>query len=206
MWLRHTCSNVAMTIILITSTFLKKTTGYCCNKSQLTRRPLCFRSLTYHKNSTFFYHNNHPLNISRYLLFTNTFNFSLVLYNVTLPPEVHHVFSVSMTQCFGFFSSHEHKVLRVSFCDSPLSVVRQCVRQCIIFFIQTTFSLKPFIRFWPNFTGMIPGWSLTKVVQTIPVGCLSRSRGNRFSKCNFQKSSCLNLQGPELSYLVYSII
>ena len=29
---------------------------------------------------------------------------------------------------------------------------------------------------------------------------------NRFSKCNFQKSSCLKLQGPELSYLVYSII
>ena len=27
-----------------------------------------------------------------------------------------------------------------------------------------------------------------------------------FSKCNFQKSSCLKLQGPELSYLVYSII
>ena len=29
---------------------------------------------------------------------------------------------------------------------------------------------------------------------------------NRFSKFNFQKSSCLKLQGPEVSYLVYSII
>ena len=29
---------------------------------------------------------------------------------------------------------------------------------------------------------------------------------NRFSKCHFQKSPCLKLQGPELSYLVYSII
>jgi len=29
---------------------------------------------------------------------------------------------------------------------------------------------------------------------------------NRFSKCNFQKSSCPKLQGPELSYLVYNII
>jgi len=29
---------------------------------------------------------------------------------------------------------------------------------------------------------------------------------NRFSKCNFQKSSCLKLQCTELSYLVYSII
>ena len=30
---------------------------------------------------------------------------------------------------------------------------------------------------WPNFTGMIPGWSPIKVVQTVPVGCISRSRG-----------------------------
>jgi len=29
---------------------------------------------------------------------------------------------------------------------------------------------------------------------------------SRFSKCNFQKSSCLKLQGPVLSYLVFSII
>jgi len=29
---------------------------------------------------------------------------------------------------------------------------------------------------------------------------------NRFLKCNFQKSYWLKLQGPELSYLVYSII
>jgi len=29
---------------------------------------------------------------------------------------------------------------------------------------------------------------------------------NMFSKCNFQRSFCLKLQGPELSYLVYSII
>ena len=29
---------------------------------------------------------------------------------------------------------------------------------------------------------------------------------NRFIKCNLKKSSCLKLQGSELSYLVYSII
>jgi len=29
----------------------------------------------------------------------------------------------------------------------------------------------------PNFTGMIPGWSSIKVVQTVTVGCISRSRG-----------------------------
>jgi len=44
----------------------------------------------------------------------------------------------------------------------------------------------------PNFTGIIPGWSPIKVVQTVPVGCISRLRvkKKRFSKCNFQKSSC----------------
>jgi len=167
---------------------------------------------------------------------------------------------------------------------------------------------------WPNSTGMVPGWSLTKIVQMVLIGCICRSRDqklgfqnaifknlliwiymaqgfhiwyiassrgprpklfklcpwgqnwlrpedhnftlnyirktsnnffswtangnltkldrngpwvvpyqnrsngsdwlhkwvtgskNRFSKCNFQKSSCLKLQGQELSYLIYSII
>ena len=55
---------------------------------------------------------------------------------------------------------------------------------------------------------MIPGWSPIKIVQTVPVGCISRSQGQYigFSKCNFQKSSCLKLQGPVLSYLIYNII
>jgi len=40
------------------------------------------------------------------------------------------------------------------------------------------------------------------------IGCISWSRGskNRILKSNFQKSSCLELQGPELWYLIYSII
>jgi len=38
------------------------------------------------------------------------------------------------------------------------------------------------------------------------IGCISRSLGqNRFSKCNFQKSSRLKLQGPGLSYLMSNI-
>jgi len=83
-------------------------------------------------------------------------------------------------------SSPEHKVLRVSYCDSPLSVVRRlCVpawaRVCGNFFIKTTSPLKPLIGFWPNFTGMIPGWSSTKVVQ---VGYISRSRGQKISLQN----------------------
>ena len=32
------------------------------------------------------------------------------------------------------------------------------------------------IGFWPNFTGMILGWSSCKVVQMVPVHCISRSQ------------------------------
>ena len=86
------------------------------------------------------------------------------------------------------------------------SSVSACVRACVNFFIQTTSKLL--IGFWPNYTWLIPMCSSTKVVQTVPVDCIRRSRGqkNRFSKCNLKKSSCLKLQGPEHSYLVYSII
>jgi len=31
----------------------------------------------------------------------------------------------------------------------------------------------------PNFTGIFPGCSPIKVVQTVPVGCISRSRGQK---------------------------
>jgi len=62
---------------------------------------------------------------------------------------------------------------------------------------------------WPNFTGMIEPW-------VVPYqNCSNRSSWlhklvmgsiNRFLKWNFKKSSCLKLQGPDLYYLVYSII
>jgi len=77
-------------------------------------------------------------------------------------------------------SSPEHRVLKVSFCGNPLSVARLSVRPCIRQqFLYTTSPLKPLIGFLPNFTGMIPGWSSTKVVQTVPVGCISRSWGKK---------------------------
>jgi len=49
-------------------------------------------------------------------------------------------------------------------------------------------------------------WSPIKVVQTDSVGCINRSQGKKIGFQNFQKPSCLKLQGPELLYLVYSII
>jgi len=54
---------------------------------------------------------------------------------------------------------------------------------------------------------MIPGWSPIKVVQTVPVGCISRSR---VQKIGFQNAIFKNLlvrkKGPVLSYLIYNII
>jgi len=44
------------------------------------------------------------------------------------------------------------------------------------------------VGFGPNFTGMIPGWSPTKVVQMVLIGCISRSRGQkiRFQNATFK--------------------
>ena len=40
-----------------------------------------------------------------------------------------------------------------------------------------TSSLEPLMGIQPNFTGMIRWWFPIKVVQTVPVGCISRSLG-----------------------------
>ena len=53
-----------------------------------------------------------------------------------------------------------------------------------------TFSLELLMGIGPNFTGMIPGWSPIKVVQTVPVGCISRSRGQEIG---FQNAIFKNL-------------
>ena len=119
-------------------------------------------------------------------------------------PRLHHC---QVHYCV--FSSPEHKVLMVSYCDRALSVV---VRRpsCVVlkFFYLNIFSSET------------THWILTKLNRNDPwmVPYQRCSNGsdwlhkkvtgskNRFSKCNFQKSSCLKLQGPELSYMVYSII
>ena len=42
---------------------------------------------------------------------------------------------------------------------------------------------------WPNSTGMVPGWSPTKIVQMVLIGCICRSRGQKkgFQKAIFKK-------------------
>jgi len=55
--------------------------------------------------------------------------------------------------------------------------------------------LKPLIGFWPNFI----------VVQTVPVGCISRSRGQkRFSKCNFKNLPVWNYK-PKSFHIWYHL-
>jgi len=77
--------------------------------------------------------------------------------------------------------------------SSVRPTVRPFVRQQ---FLKATSPLRPLIGYWPNFTGMLPGWSPIKVVQTVPVDCISKVTGsiNRFSNCNLQKSSCPKLK------------
>jgi len=40
-------------------------------------------------------------------------------------------------------------------------------------------SLEPLMGIWPNLTGMIPGWSPTKIVQMVLSGCISKSQGQK---------------------------
>jgi len=106
------------------------------------------------------------------------------------------------------FSSPEHKVLVVSYCDRPLSVVRHpsCVVRrpsCVNFFTETSSPLKPLIGFWPNITGMIPGWSPIKVVQTFSLGFISRSQGPKicFQNAIFKKLLVWNYKAQSIHSL-----
>jgi len=82
----------------------------------------------------------------------------------------------------------DDKVLRVSYCGRHLSIVRRralsAVRQH--FYLNIFSSVTA--HFLLNFTEIIPVWSSTKVVQTVPVGCLSNSRSkkNRFQNAIFK--------------------
>jgi len=44
--------------------------------------------------------------------------------------------------------------------------------------------LEPLMRVWPNTTGMVPGWSPTKIVQMVLISCISRSRGQKIGLQN----------------------
>jgi len=126
--------------------------------------------------------------------------------------------SRNLAKCIGLnktpeqtyiFSSPELKVLRVSYYDRPVSVVRHrpsCVVRQLFYF--NIFSSETahwiLIKLHRNGSSVSP----TNVVQMVLIGYISSSRGQKigFQNAILKKSSCLKLQDPELSYLVYSIV
>lgn len=54
------------------------------------------RSLVHTFNNTYFFSAREIWNITRAMTFTNTFNFSVVLYNISIPSQYRHFFSVSI--------------------------------------------------------------------------------------------------------------
>ena len=90
-------------------------------------------------------------------------------------------------------------MLRVSFCDSPLSVIRHRVSAL-------TFSFKRLLLWNHSLefdqTSQDDPWVVPyQSCSNHSIWLLSRVTGskNRFSKCNFQKSTCLKLHSPEVS-------
>ena len=68
-----------------------------------------------------------------------------------------------------FFSTPEHEVLRVSYCDRFSSVVRRpFVCPSVRSQFQTSSPPKPLGQFQPNFTGMIIGWSSIRFLIIMP--------------------------------------
>ena len=68
-----------------------------------------------------------------YILSAETTPLFLFKYKSFLPISNHDLKSGQIkTENVSHFSSPEHKVLKVSFCDGPLSVVRPCVRASTI--------------------------------------------------------------------------
>ena len=89
------------------------------------------------------------------------------------------------------FSSPEHKVLRVSYCDRPLSVVRRRPSSVVrkLFYLNI-FSSETTHWILTKLHRNDPWWSPTKVVQMVLNGCISRSWGQ---KVGFQNAIFKNL-------------
>ena len=106
----------------------------------------------------------------------------------------------------NIFSSPEHKVLRMRYCDQSLSVVvRRASSVVRKLFLLKHLLWKRSFRFWPNFTGMFPGWSPTKVVQIVPVGCISRSRGHKIGFQNAIFNNLIVLNNKAQSFHIWYI-
>jgi len=102
---------------------------------------------------------------------------TLVCFGLLTPNLVH---ATNATKITTSFLAHLSTKCSVSFCDPSMSVVGVCVRACV----RATVN-----NFLNNISSETAYWILTKlhrndpwvvpyhVVQTVPVGCISRSRG-----------------------------
>jgi len=97
-------------------------------------------------------------------------------------------------------SSSEHKVLKVSFRDSTLSVVhRQSVCACVRPCVNKTFKQLLFLNRSLDFDQTSQEWSmggpLSKLFKPLQlIALVGHGIKNRFSTGNFQTSSCLKQQ------------
>jgi len=119
-------------------------------------------------------------------------------------------FCIQVSRLVINFLAHLSKKCSVSFCDPSMSGVRRW-RVSVCASVNNFFKQHLLWNRLLDFDQTLQKWSLggplSKLLRTVPVGCISKSWGQIFfSKCNIQKISCPKLQGPELSYLVYSII
>ena len=92
--------------------------------------------------------------------------FWINLWSPILTPVMHmcHTKHTCKTTCF--FSSPEHNVLRMSYCDRSLSGVRPAVRPSVCeHLLKKSSPLKPAGRFQWNFTEMILGWCTFRKLQ-----------------------------------------
>jgi len=121
----------------------------------------------------------------------------------------HHMYNVSNSKAQRFRSSfvehtclvhivhfnsksqyvlHHGELLWPGFVRRASSVVRRA--SSVNFFYLNIFSSKTTQWMLTNLTGMIPGWSPTKVVKMVLIGLISRSRGQ---KIGFQNAIFKNL-------------
>ena len=65
--------------------------------------------------------------------------------------------------------------------------------------------LEPLMGIWPNSTGMVPGWSPTKIVQMVPIGWVIRSQGQKIGFHNATFKSLLVRNYKAQSFYIWCI-
>jgi len=109
--------------------------------------------------------------------------------------------------CFSDFSSPEHEVLSELLWSFNVRRTSSIVRASVNNFFKLHLLWNRLMDFDQTSQKWCLGVPLSKFFKPFQlVAEVGHGVKNMFSKCNFQKSSCPELQGPELSYMVYSII